>query len=438
MPSQTEKIGLPVYNATNDKTVNFMDFRQSLAGDTNSAFTIIDTEIGVIKEEANIHKSSSNPHCTTKEDVGLENVPNYGASTKAQAEAGLDDGSLMTPKKTADAIKALSTGGSGGANLFISTKNEYQYISDVATSTIQLPILNFNPEIETIELYLNGARLIKGENFNLVNGVINLAFELGVNKPLNYVTYKTGYHYSDLVGAPDVASEIEIHNSNDGSHPSIVAQLNENERDKVNRVGGDFSHLLANPAKEGFPNNINSDDMNYINQRIFSYRVGENNGLHVFGDRGMNARRFGIQAGHAHAVYATADGILELNPFGGEVRSNGKQVATTERGQVFEATLQNGWTGSLKYSKNDLNQITLLGSIGTGTTAWSTTIATIPTSHTPLYSTPIIVYDTTTGNSIAGIVLLPSGEMKIHNPAVTEKQLITGNRINFTQIMRGR
>lgn len=225
MPTQTPSTELTVYSLVDDKLIAVRDFIQSVAGDEDSNMTKIDTKIGEIADDIEVHKTAINPHGITKEDVDLSNVPNYKVSTKAQAEAGLDDGSLMTPKKTADAIKALSTGGSGGANLFISTKNEYQYISDVATSTIQLPILNFNPEIETIELYLNGARLIKGENFNLVNGVINLAFELGVNKPLNYVTYKTGYHYSDLVGAPDVSENIQTHNTNENSHENIIGML---------------------------------------------------------------------------------------------------------------------------------------------------------------------------------------------------------------------
>lgn len=78
----------------------------------------------------------------------------------------------------------------------------------------------------------------------------------------------------------------------------------------------------------GWANTINSDSNNFINRSGLSHVVG-NNAVHIFGDDRENARRMGIQAGHASAYYATAFGILELNPYGGEVRVNGNKVYTT-------------------------------------------------------------------------------------------------------------
>lgn len=46
----------------------------------------------------------NNPHQTTAAQVGLGNVPNYAKSTMAQALAGSDDASLMTPYLVAQAI----------------------------------------------------------------------------------------------------------------------------------------------------------------------------------------------------------------------------------------------------------------------------------------------------------------------------------------------
>ena len=46
----------------------------------------------------------NNPHQTTKAQVGLGSVENYGVSTTAEAQAGVSDVKYMTPLKTKDAI----------------------------------------------------------------------------------------------------------------------------------------------------------------------------------------------------------------------------------------------------------------------------------------------------------------------------------------------
>ena len=56
----------------------------------------------------NTHSSNTNnPHGTTKGQVGLGNVLNYGVATQSQAEAGALDTLYMTPLKTAQAVAAL-------------------------------------------------------------------------------------------------------------------------------------------------------------------------------------------------------------------------------------------------------------------------------------------------------------------------------------------
>ena len=49
----------------------------------------------------------SNPHQTTKEQVGLGNVDNYATATKEEAEAGSINNRFMTPLRVAQAIVAL-------------------------------------------------------------------------------------------------------------------------------------------------------------------------------------------------------------------------------------------------------------------------------------------------------------------------------------------
>lgn len=49
----------------------------------------------------------SNPHQTTKAQVGLGSVQNYGVATTLQAQAGTANNSYMTPLRTAEAINVL-------------------------------------------------------------------------------------------------------------------------------------------------------------------------------------------------------------------------------------------------------------------------------------------------------------------------------------------
>lgn len=78
----------------------------------------------------------------------------------------------------------------------------------------------------------------------------------------------------------------------------------------------------------GWPNAINSDANNYNNRARGKVHVN-NNALYFIADGASNARRFGIQSGHEDPGYATAYGVLDLNPFGGTVRVNGGTVYHT-------------------------------------------------------------------------------------------------------------
>lgn len=78
----------------------------------------------------------------------------------------------------------------------------------------------------------------------------------------------------------------------------------------------------------GWPNAINSDANNYNNRARGKVHVN-NNVLYFIADAALNARRFGIQSGHEDPGYATSYGVLDLNPFGGNVRVNGGLVYHT-------------------------------------------------------------------------------------------------------------
>ncbi len=92
---------------------------------------------------------TDNPHGTTKAQIGLGNVPNYAGATQAQAEAGAIDTALMTPLRTAQAIQALA--GSALASHTADTNNPHNVTKD------QIGLFNVqNYPVATQQEALNG------------------------------------------------------------------------------------------------------------------------------------------------------------------------------------------------------------------------------------------------------------------------------------------
>lgn len=71
--------------------------------DLNERITDIDEEI--IAHIAD----KQNPHGTTKNDVGLGNVPNWGGATQAEAKAGTNNAKIMTPLRTKESIDTFAS-----------------------------------------------------------------------------------------------------------------------------------------------------------------------------------------------------------------------------------------------------------------------------------------------------------------------------------------
>ncbi len=87
-----------VNNGTPGVYVTADTSRTYLLSITNPITTALNNHIG----------NTSNPHNTTAAQVGLGNVPNYPKASTGQAQAGLDDASLMTPYLTGLAIAQQS------------------------------------------------------------------------------------------------------------------------------------------------------------------------------------------------------------------------------------------------------------------------------------------------------------------------------------------
>lgn len=73
-----------------------------------------------------------------------------------------------------------------------------------------------------------------------------------------------------------------------------------------------------------------------------------------------------------------------------------EKIATNKQPNWITATLQNGWSGTLRYRKNNIGQLELKGNITAGTVVALTTIATIP-------------IPTNGNNSVIPVIMLPDG-----------------------------
>ncbi len=87
--------------------MNLVALLASLVTVMRGYYTTVHGKITSVMNVLNNHiGNTQNPHRTTKAHVGLGRVPNYPAATKPKAVVGTDNNSLMTPRRTAEAIDA--------------------------------------------------------------------------------------------------------------------------------------------------------------------------------------------------------------------------------------------------------------------------------------------------------------------------------------------
>jgi hypothetical protein len=95
------------------------------------------------------------------------------------------------------------------------------------------------------------------------------------------------------------------------------------------------------------------------------------------------------------------------------------------------ATLQNGWTGTLQYAKNELGQVCLKGQITPGAVTTGSVISSLPSGYRPTQDVSMVIYETYTGRGVIGITLLQNGSLLVYPPASTT---LTTNAIRINAI----
>ena len=107
-------------------------------------------------------------------------------------------------------------------------------------------------------------------------------------------------------------------------------------------------------------------------------------------------------------------------------------LAKKAMGTVFNATLQNGWTGTLKYSKNDSGFVVLSLNLTAGTVVLNTVVANLPAGYRPPSGyVNIPITNTSTGQTGVGLSIAETGNLYVFQSIFTSGQSITAHIVYY-------
>ena len=87
--------------------ITYVDSQDALKADKTYVDSKVQTDVpsnAKFTDTVYTHPTGTNPHGTTKANVGLGSVLNYGISTQAEAQTGTSNAKYMTPLRTKQAI----------------------------------------------------------------------------------------------------------------------------------------------------------------------------------------------------------------------------------------------------------------------------------------------------------------------------------------------
>ena len=98
-------------------------------------------------------------------------------------------------------------------------------------------------------------------------------------------------------------------------------------------------------------------------------------------------------------------------------------------GETDAATRQNGWTGVIRYKKNDLGRVSVWGRTTAGTVANGTIIATLPAGYRPEFSVAVPVYDRDSARAKVPFIIGADGAIVIR--ATDDNSIVSGRTVDF-------
>lgn len=123
-----------------------------------------------------------------------------------------------------------------------------------------------------------------------------------------------------------------------------------------------------------------------------------------------------------------------------QINSLDANKANKIMGSAIDAVLQNGWTGSLKYRKNNLNQVEIFApypGLTVGTKTAATVIATLPIGYRPTDRVVVICNkgEITSNTATLALVISALGEIAVTINGATD--LATGTALRFSSQYQG-
>lgn len=103
-----------------------------------------------------------------------------------------------------------------------------------------------------------------------------------------------------------------------------------------------------------------------------------------------------------------------------------------EEAQWITATLQNGWTGILRYRKNQIGLIELAWELTPGTVTSGTVISQLPSDYFPIGITALLSIKNTDASTIRGLVFTADGKV-----VVRMSEIVAGVNYLGTAVLRG-
>ncbi len=116
----------------------------------------------------------------------------------------------------------------------------------------------------------------------------------------------------------------------------------------------------------------------------------------------------------------------------GEVLKDAPAYVKKDQGPWVDAVLQNGWTGSMKYRKNEIGQIEIKASINAGTVASMTTIAGFPIDYRPGTATLLELINSNSAGIVDGALYIDtSANVKVASGST----LVTGQAYRLNKVL---
>lgn len=147
-----------IENNTNILKEDKVDKISSKGLSTNDYTTVEKNKLAGIANNANnyVHPAGTNPHGTTKGDVGLGNVENYAIATQAQAQAGAVNNAFMTPLRVNEAInhQIVFTKYASGTAVPQGTSSVYKYQNIVCGFQPKLVLYSYRRSDYTTPTFL--------------------------------------------------------------------------------------------------------------------------------------------------------------------------------------------------------------------------------------------------------------------------------------------